>query len=173
VDVRVIAATNRDLSKEIADGTFREDLYYRLNVFPIRCPPLRERTTDIQHLVEHFLEIYTAKVGKSIPRVPDPVMQTLTSYHWPGNVRELENIIERAVILTKGPELEIGDWFQTGQAPVATGTETLEEHERRYITEILEITGWKVRGADGAAAVLDVKPTTLEAKMARLGIERP
>lgn len=174
VDVRVIAATNRDIPKQIADGSFREDLYYRLNVFPVRCPPLRERSGDIRLLVKHFLGIYATKVGKSITRVPDDIMQKLVAYHWPGNVRELENVIERAVILAKGAELQIGDWFRDSSlSDTSTGTQTLEEHERRYITQILEKKGWRVRGKGGAAEILDLKPTTLEAKMARLGIERP
>jgi formate hydrogenlyase transcriptional activator len=174
IDVRVMAATNRDLAKEIAHGTFREDLYYRLNVFPIRCPPLRERISDIPLLAQHFLKIFAAKTGKTITGIPDQVMAALTAYGWPGNVRELENIIERAVIISRGTDLELGDWFHTAEASSSAGAiETLEEHERRYITKILKRSGWKVRGANGAAAVLDIKPTTLEARMVKLGIERP
>ena len=174
VDVRVMAATNRDLAKEIAHGNFREDLYYRLNVFPIRCPPLRERINDIPILAHHFLGMFAAKTGKTITTIPDDVMAALTAYGWPGNVRELENIIERAVIISRGTALELGDWFHSGEASSsAAATETLEEHERRYITKILKRTGWKVRGTNGAATILDIKPTTLEARMIKLGIERP
>ena len=174
VDVRAIAATNRDLVKEIAAGAFREDLYYRLNVFPITCPPLRERRTDIPLLVRHFVSVFSAKTGKTIANIPASTMQALVTYDWPGNVRELENIIERAVIISSSAELELGDWFhRSGTESDNRTTETLEEHERKYIVDIMELTGWKVRGENGAAAILDIKPTTLEARMKKLEIERP
>jgi DNA-binding NtrC family response regulator len=173
VDVRVIVATNRDLEKAIARGNFREDLYYRLNVFPIRCPPLRERIEDIPLLVKHFVDRYGAKIGKKIETVPDEVMEALQGYGWPGNVRELENIIERAVILSRGKRLELGDWFtETAAAPGVAAILTLEEKEREHILEVLELTGWKVRGKRGAAELLGMKPTTLEARMKKLDIER-
>ena len=173
VDVRVIAATNRDLEEAIAKGSFREDLYYRLNVFPIRCPPLRERIEDISLLVKYFIEKHGAKVGKKIEIVPDEIMRALQGYGWPGNVRELENIIERAVILSRGNQLELGDRFtETASAPSAAGILTLEEKERQYIVEVLELTGWRVRGKRNAAELLGMKPTTLEARMKKLEIER-
>ena len=174
VNVRIIAATNRDLVKAVDLGTFREDLYYRLNVFPIRCPPLRERSGDIPLLVRHFVAKFSGKIGKVIENIPVPVMQALEAYDWPGNIRELENIIERAVIISPGADLELGDWLRkTGALGGSLSIDTLDEHERKHILDIMKITGWKVRGGDGAAAILDIKPTTLEARMAKLGIQRP
>ena len=179
VDVRVIAATNRDLDGAVAAGDFRQDLYYRLNVFPIRCPPLRDRPEDIPLLVEHFAARFNARAGKRITSVPQKVIAALQAYHWPGNVRELENVVERAVILSRGTQLELGGWLPSGGAgavggePGSGAIATLADREREHIVEVLELTGWRVRGARGAAALLGVKPTTLEARMKRLGIERP
>lgn len=173
VDVRVMAATNRDLEQAIANGDFREDLYYRLNVFPIRCPPLRERGEDIPLLVEHFIKKYGAKIGKAIDAVPSNVMMALQAYDWPGNVRELENIVERAVIISRGKKLELGDWLSNSSlSSNSTSIPTLEEKDREHIIEVLEMTGWKVRGSDGAAELLAMKPTTLEARMKKLNIKR-
>jgi DNA-binding NtrC family response regulator len=173
VDVRVIAATNRDLEKEIKTGQFREDLFYRLNVFPIKIPPLRERKEDISLLVNDFIKKYSAKVGKHIDSVTVEILKTLESYYWPGNVRELENVIERAVIISPGPKLIIGDWLEKSKYPseIACG-QTLEEVEKKYITEVLEKTGWRVSGDNGAAKILGIKRTTLEARMQKLGIKR-
>jgi transcriptional regulator with GAF, ATPase, and Fis domain len=178
VDVRVIAATNRDIQRSLKDGTFREDLYYRLNVFPIYCPPLRDRVDDLPILVNHFVSKYCAKIGREVVSIPTETMRCLTEYHWPGNVRELENIIERAVVLSPGGVLEVGDWFQrskpkehTSEAEAA-GPATLEEKERAYIVEVLKRKHWKIRGAGGAAEALGLKPTTLESRMKKLGITR-
>ncbi|MFQ5605335.1 MAG: sigma 54-interacting transcriptional regulator [bacterium] len=173
VDVRIIAATNRDLAKAALKGDFRQDLYYRLNVFPIECPPLRERKEDIPLLVHHFLKKFNAKTGKNIGTIPEKVMQSLTAYPWPGNVRELENIVERAVIISSGTQLQLGDWLQK---PLALADDspftTLEEHERQHILQALELTNWRVRGKRGAAEILGMKPTTLESRMLKLNIKR-
>lgn len=175
VDVRVIAATNRDLEEEVRQGTFREDLYYRLNVFPVHVPPLRERKDDIPILVEHFLRRYCKKTGRVIDVIPQKTMDTLQDYHWPGNVRELENIIERAVILSRGKRLELGDWFAAEPDFSASDSEiaTLEELERNHILHVLKLTRWRVSGPKGAAKILDINPQTLVSRMKKLGIERP
>ena len=173
VDVRIISATNRDLEKAIEDGSFREDLYYRLNVFPIQSPPLRERQEDIPILVRHFIKKFTARTGKKIETVPQKVMAALQGYHWPGNVREVENIIERAVIISPGKQLKLEDWLsKTVISSKASHISTLEEFEREHILEVLELARWRVSGESGAAKVLGLKPTTLEARMKKLGITR-
>ena len=173
VDVRVIAATNRDLEKEVAGGNFREDLYYRLNVFPITSPPLRERKDDVPLLVKHFLNKSCTKTGKCIDNVPQSVIGSLQAYHWPGNVRELENLIERGVIVSKGNRLELGDWLPKAASPGSSSRiATLEDNERQHIVSVLESTDWRVSGEKGAAKVLGMKPTTLESRMKRLGIKR-
>ncbi len=173
VDVRIIAATNRKLQDAVAAGEFREDLYYRLNVFPIYCPALRERKEDIALLANHFAVKYAAKFGKTIQSISQRVLDSLQAYDWPGNVRELENIIERAIIISQGGQLDLGDWLPSGglsaQGPP---TLTLEELERQHILTVLELARWTVRGEQGAARMLGLKPTTLEARMKRLGIER-
>src|SRR3989454_576719 len=172
-NVRVIAATNRDLEKAMQEGGFRSDLYYRLNVFPIRLPALRERKADIPLLVGYFAKRYGAKMGKKIETIPQTTIQALQSYSWPGNVRELENVIERAVILSQGPQLDLGEWLpKPGVAHVELRVATLEEMERAHILEALERTGWRVSGERGAAKLLGLKPTTLEARMKKLGITR-
>ena len=175
VDVRVIAATNRDLSKAIDEGTFREDLYYRLNVFPVTLPSLRERREDIPLLVRHFVGKFSKKMGRPIDTIPEAVMETLARYSWPGNVRELENIVERTVILTDGPTLQLDDALDTDKTPARpqAGTATLEEAERAHILQILEQTNWRIRGNHGAAEILDINPSTLRSRMKKLGIERP
>jgi PAS domain S-box-containing protein len=173
VDVRVIAATNRDLAAASRDGRFRPDLFYRLNVFPIHVPPLRERREDIPALVAHFVKKHAAKLGRRIERVPDRLMAALTAYPWPGNVRELEHVVERAMIVSEGPELAAAEWLrhpETAPAPARLGT--LEEVERAHILAVLESTGWRVSGPGGAADFLGVKPTTLEYRMKKLGVER-
>ncbi|MEJ2196622.1 MAG: sigma 54-interacting transcriptional regulator, partial [Ignavibacteriaceae bacterium] len=174
VDVRVIAATNRNLENEISDGSFREDLFYRLNVFPIQIPPLKERKEDIPLLVKHFLKKYNTKTGKKVEIITQEVMEKLCRYSWPGNIRELENIIERAVITSSGNKLILGDWLSKSNSP-SNNTEILplEDMERKYILEILEMTQWKVSGEKGAASVLDINPQTLVSRMKKLGIQKP
>ena len=175
VNVRVIAATNRDLAKAAAEGSFRQDLYYRLNVFPISIPPLRERLDDIPILVQHISKKYAAKLGKNIETIPQKVIDAMRSYSWPGNVRELENIVERAVILTRGNALQIDDSFETARSTesetMANGT--LQEVERKHILRVLEETKWKIAGKRGAAERLGLNPSTLWSRMHKLGIEKP
>ena len=175
VDVRVIAATNRDLAKGIEKGTFREDLYYRLNVFPITLPPLRDRVGDVPLLAQRFVETFSAKLGRPIDTIPAEVMDALERYAWPGNIRELQNIIERAVILSDGATLRLDDTLETAHRPVeSTGrATTLEDAERDHILKALEATNWKVRGTHGTAELLDINPSTLRSRMQKLGIERP
>jgi len=173
VDVRIIAATNRDLEKAIRNGSFREDLFYRLNVFPILIPPLRDRMEDIPLLVKHFMEKYSIKSGKHIELVTQNVIDTLQAYHWPGNVRELENIVERAVIISDGKKLVLGNWFlKTEAKSTDSRIPTLEELEKKHILEVLEKTAWRVSGNNGAARILGLKSTTLDARMKKLGISR-
>ncbi len=174
VAVRVIAATNRDVKQAVADERFRSDLYYRLNVFPVTVPALRERKEDIAVLVNYFVDKHARQLGKRIGTISDSVMRALTSYRWPGNIRELENVIERAVILTQGATLELGGWLtETGPTPEEADVQTLDEAQRRHITQGLEATNWQVSGERGAAKLLGIKPTTLEARMKKLGIQRP
>ncbi len=174
VDVRIVAATNRNLEQAIERKEFREDLYYRLNVFPLHCPPLRQRPEDIPLLADHFVNHFASKTGRAIRSAPRRVMEILQTYSWPGNVRELENIIERAVIITTGAELELGDWLSKKTTDSTPDKSTLlEEVERAHILKILERTDWKVSGPLGAAELLGLKRTTLEARMRKLGIERP
>lgn len=176
VDVRVIAATNRNLSQEVAQGRFREDLYYRLNVFPVRMPPLRERREDIPTLVETFVQEFAAGMDKTIEAVDKNSLQTLCRYDWPGNIRELRNVIERAVILAKGSILKIALPVD-GSDPIAMystpSLASLEDVERQHIRHVLETCGWRVRGQGGAAAILGLNPNTLESRMSKLGIRRP
>jgi formate hydrogenlyase transcriptional activator len=170
VDVRVIAATNQDLGEAVRRGRFREDLYYRLNVFPISMPPLRDRLEDIPLLVWAFVEEFGKTMGKSIERIPGRCMDSLMRYPWPGNVRELRNVIERAVIVSKGPALAIEP--PKGATLSAQGGAKLEEVDRAHILEVLNRTGWRVSGKEGAAEILGLKPTTLESRMKKLGIRR-
>jgi PAS domain S-box-containing protein len=173
VNVRVIAATNRDLESLSKSGQYRPDLYYRLNVFPIHVPPLREREGDIPLLVQYFVRKFAASFGKKIAKIPERMMTALQRYPWPGNIRELEHVIERAVILSEGPELEPIDWLSPSTAKAGQGKPlTLDEVERQHILDVLEQTNWRVSGPKGAAAILGLKPTTLEARMKKLGIER-
>jgi PAS domain S-box-containing protein len=188
VDVRVIAATNRDLARAVAEGSFRQDLFYRLNVFPVQVPPLRERREDIPLLVHFFVSRYAAKIGRRIGRVEPDTLERLTAYPWPGNVRELENVVERAVILAPGPALEVPLEMLPG-APAARAAplpslapravpepaaqeEDLEGVERRHIVSVLRRTGWRIDGPRGAAAILKLHPSTLRSRMQRLGIRR-
>ncbi|HWA56410.1 MAG TPA: sigma 54-interacting transcriptional regulator [Gemmatimonadales bacterium] len=188
VDVRIIAATHRDLSAMVQAGTFRQDLYYRLNVFPIHVPPLRDRREDIPLLVRHFAEYYGERLGKRIETIPPEVMEQLARFHWPGNIRELANVIERSVIVSPASSLQLAEWATGAHVPVALpagvarpsappaavpGGAGLLEVERQHILATLERTRWKVSGPGGAAEVLGLKPTTLEARMKKLGIARP
>jgi formate hydrogenlyase transcriptional activator len=179
VDVRLIAATNRDLLEEVRRGRFREDLYYRLNVFPIRVPPLRERAEDIPLLVWAFVEEFSSRMGKKITQVPPGTIEALKRHPWPGNVRELRNVIERAAILTTGGTLAmpaLGDAVLAAAAPAAAveaEEQTLEQAERTLILRTLESRRWQVKGAHGAAAVLGVNPSTLYSRMKKLGIRAP
>lgn len=170
VDVRIIAATNRDLEQAVREGKFRVDLYHRLNVFPIRVPPLSERREDIPLLTWAFAEAIGRRMGKTIKNIPRRTMEQLQRYSWPGNVRELSNVIERAMILTTGDTLHLALPFlaHTASPPPMT----LQESQRAQILRALEATGWRIRGSAGAAEVLGLKPTTLEARMAKLGINR-
>ncbi len=173
VNVRIIAATNRDLEQQSKTGHYRPDLYYRLNVFPIHLPALREREGDIPLLVQFFVRKFAASFGKKIDRISERMMAGLQRYHWPGNIRELEHVIERAVILSEGSELEPIDWLSqhNGKAGAAK-TQTLEEMERQHIVEALDQTNWRVSGEKGAAKILGLNPTTLEARMKKLDIRR-
>jgi transcriptional regulator with GAF, ATPase, and Fis domain len=170
VDVRVIAATNRDLDEAVQKGTFRKDLYYRLNVFPISSPPLRERREDIPLLVWAFVQEFSAKMGKTIETISRRTMEALVNYVWPGNIRELRNIIERAMITSKGSTLHV----EMPTVPVGHVLErmTLQEVERSHIIHVLEATGWRIRGDGGAAQILGLKPTTLDSRIQKLGIKR-
>jgi formate hydrogenlyase transcriptional activator len=185
VDVRVVAATNRDLSKLVAERAFRSDLFYRLNVFPIQIPALRERRSDIPLLVRYFVQTFSRKLNKTVEYVPADAMQALTAYDWPGNIRELENMIERAVLLSPGKELRIpvselvssGAPLAAARAesvePLGASLSTLEEVEHQHILRALRETSWRVAGRKGAAVLLGMKRTTLQARMRKLGIRRP
>ena len=172
VDVRVVAATNQDLWGMVQEKKFRADLYYRLNVFPIRLPPLRERGDDIPLLIEHFVETFAGRQGKSIERIPDEVMEALTRYSWPGNIRELQNFIERSVILTRGTELQAPIVALISSTLRDDDIRTLEDANRAHIKATLCETNWVVGGPNGAAARLGMHRTTLIAKMQKLGISR-
>jgi transcriptional regulator with GAF, ATPase, and Fis domain len=183
VNVRVIAATNRNLAEEVAKGTFRSDLYYRLNIFPIVMPPLRERREDIRGLVTHLVKQLNMKLGKRIDSIPQSAINVLQNYDWPGNVRELKNVIERAVIVSQGSKLQITETFdqslQTAepsslvQQEQEIDGETLEQGEYRLIVRTLKKVHWRVEGAGGAAELLNVHASTLRSRMRKLGIARP
>ena len=173
VDVRIIAATNRDLKEMIREGKFREDLYYRLNVFPIHNIPLRARKDDIPLLAQFFLEKYSSKAGKTFKRLSKDTIDALMNYNFPGNIRELENMIERAVIVENGPTLKPGNWIPEKDLVAASNDfKSFEANQRDYIIEVLEHTNWRVSGPSGAAKILKMKDKTLFAKMKRLGIEK-
>ena len=183
VDVRIIAATNRDLSKEVEKKQFREDLYYRINVFPLRIPPLRERQDDIPLLVKHFVQKYANKYRKALEGVREETLDRFIRHPWPGNIRELENVVERAVITSQGQWLELADELtQATTTPITSPPspehvahetpQTLEEAERAHILQVLESTKWRVSGEGGAAEILGLNRRTLEARMKKLGIER-
>jgi formate hydrogenlyase transcriptional activator len=189
VDVRLVAATNRDLSRMVADGQFRSDLYYRLNVFPVVLPPLRERTEDIPMLVRHFAQRFARRMSRQIESIPTEVMEALIRYPWPGNIREMQNVIERAVILSPGPAIQIapgdltspsskrlldGDGRERASVESSNGAPvSLVDAEREHIVGVLQQTGWVVGGPNGAAARLGVKRSTLQWKMKKLAISRP
>jgi formate hydrogenlyase transcriptional activator len=174
VDVRMVAATNQDLLDRVEAGEFRRDLYYRLNVFPVRIPPLRERRADIPLLANHFARKFAGKMEKTVLPIPAETLKVLQAYDYPGNVRELENIIERAVILSDGGVLKI----EFLESPAASGTrcagnaQTLEDFERRFIVQTLEATAWRIGGVNGAAERLGLNRSTLISKMRKLGISR-
>ena len=188
VNIRVIAATNRDLNQAVAEGKFRRDLFYRLNVFPILMPPLRQRPEDIGLLVHYFVRRHAARIGRRIEHIPAATMSRLAAYSWPGNIRELENVIERAVILSNGPDLELAaglipaiattrdDTFKIAP-PADTESETSGDHslaqaEKQRILEVLRQTHWRIAGAHGAAVILKLNPSTLRTRMKKLGVER-
>lgn len=173
-DVRIIVATNRNPDEEIRKGRFRKDLYYRLNVFPITVPPLRKRTEDIPLLVDEFVKRSGKKLGKQIKTISNGVMKALQNYPWPGNIRELENMIERAVINTRGSKLQLADKIDTSrdEKMPAARRGTLSQVERDYILQVLEETNWKVSGKNGAAEILGINPNTLRGRMRKLGIQR-
>ena len=173
VDIRIIAATNRDLQLEVQKGAFREDLWYRLNIFPITMPPLRDRLDDIPLLVNFYIDRISRRLGKDTKMVPAGVMDALRHYHWPGNVRELENVLERAVINSSGPKLRLVDELKNPHKDFAKSVQTLENVERDYIMRVLEQTGWKVSGKNSASEILGLDRSTLRARMRKLGINKP
>ena len=173
VNVRIIAATNRNLEAEVRRGLFRDDLWYRLNIFPITMPPLRDRLDDIPLLVDFYVKKICKRMGKSIEIIPTRVMNALQNYHWPGNVRELENVLERAVINSSSPKLRLVDELKTQQKDLSNTQKTLEAVEREHIVRILEQTQWKVSGKNGAAEILGLNRSTLRARMRKLGIRLP
>jgi formate hydrogenlyase transcriptional activator len=174
VNVRVIAATNRDLARSVSERQFRHDLFYRINVFPIRLPALRERREDIPFLVRHFVRQFAARMGRHIETIPSETMKALTDWSWPGNVRELENLMERSLILSEGPTLRVPllELHDPASAPVEPRDHTLDRAERDHILRALQETGGVLSGPDGAAKRLGLKRTTLQSKMTRLGITR-
>jgi formate hydrogenlyase transcriptional activator len=174
VNVRIVAATHRNLRQMVNEGSFRADLFYRLHVFPIRVPALRDRSEDIPHLVRHFVSLFARQMGKQIDTIPNAVMEHLSRYSWPGNIRELQNFVERSVILTSGSVLEAPVWQLGDDAPTSEPPpRTLLEVERECIRRTLQEVGWRVGGADGAAARLGVPRTTLMYRIRRLGIVPP
>lgn len=173
VDVRIIAATNRNLEEEVRQGRFREDLWYRLNVFPITMPPLRDRLEDIPVLVDFYVHKIAKRLGKTIEIIPASVMNALQAYHWPGNVRELENVLERAVINSSGPKLRLVDELKKPSKDLSASQRTLEAVERDYIVRVLDQTHWKVGGHNSAAEILGLNRSTLRARMRKLNIRKP
>jgi chemotaxis protein methyltransferase CheR len=173
VDVRIIAATNRNLEAEVRKGRFREDLLYRLNIFPITMPPLRDRKEDIPLLVDFYVKKISKRMGKTIVLISAGVMSSLQNYLWPGNVRELENVVERALINSSGPKLRLGDELKQPFKDLSTNNKTLNAVERGYIVQTLEQTHWKIGGKNSAAEILGLDRSTLRARMRKLGIQKP
>lgn len=176
VDVRVVAATNRNLEDEVNKGNFREDLFYRLNVVPIQIPPLRNRSEDIPDLIEFFISRLNRRMGRKINIIPSGELQKLLNYAWPGNIRELENVIERAYVLSSGNKLEINaSELSSKNQNIKTTNNlvSLQQNEKEYIIKVLDKTGWKIRGNNGAANLLDINPSTLESRMKKLNIKKP
>lgn len=188
VDVRVVAATNRNLQQMAEEGTFRPDLYYRLSVFPLLMPPLRERSDDIPRLARFFADKFARRMNKTVDSISEEAMRILSSYHWPGNIRELQNVIERAVILCQGSELQVDSVLRESMSrrsdeqlraaandPDGTvfSKDEIDRLERRNILAALEKTSWKIYGPGGAAEMLGVKPSTLAARVTRMGLKRP
>jgi formate hydrogenlyase transcriptional activator len=174
VNVRIIAATNRDLRQTVKSGSFRSDLFYRLNVFPMVVPPLRERRSDIPLLVNFFLSRYAKRLGKQLQGVSRATMDRLTQYSWPGNIRELQNLIERAVVVAEGPIVRIDDSILGLDASVESqGPQALDDLERAHILRVLTETNWVVHGSQGAASILEINPSTLRSRMQKLGIRKP
>ena len=176
VDVRLVAATNRDLAGMVERNEFRGDLYYRLNVFPVRLPPLRERKQDIPLLVYHFVQHFAARMNRTIQTIPSEAMEALTLHSWPGNIRELQNVIERSVILSPGPVLQValgGLSVRTLPVPKAGQHQTLDQAEREHILAALKATQWVLSGSRGAASRLGMNRSTLQFRMKKLGIARP
>jgi transcriptional regulator with GAF, ATPase, and Fis domain len=175
VDARLIAATNRDLEREVAEQRFRPDLFYRLNVFPIRVPPLRERTSDIPILVQHFLAHFQRKLGKPLKSVSQSSLDQMLKYPWPGNIRELQNVVERACVLARTSEVELPDGLRTTSAPAVAhqpSFASLDENERACIRRALAVVKGRIHGPQGAAALLGVNPSTLRSRMQKLGIAK-
>ena len=175
VDVRIIAASNRNLEEEIRNGRFREDLFYRLNVFPITIPPLRQHSEDIPLLVNHFVAKFNKKIGRKIDSVSKETMNALQEYHWPGNVRELESVIERAIITSQGNALQVLDRFDTvrkDEEQSEDDVKALAELEQDHILQVLRKTGWRIEGQNGAAVLLGINPSTLRARMRKYGLQR-
>ncbi len=174
VDVRIIASTSRNLPDEIAKGRFREDLYYRLNVFPITIPPLRQRKDDVPLLADHFVKKFSRKMGRAITKIPRDVMKALQDYAWPGNIRELEHVIERAVITSRGSVLRLAEKIDTAKLVAGNGGPlSIIDVEREHILKVLERTGWCIEGSQGAASLLGLNPSTLRSRLQKLGISRP
>jgi len=173
VDIRVIAATNRDLAAMVAEGTFRMDLYYRLNVFPISIPPLRVRPEDIEALCQVIIEKLNTKLGKDIQAISNKSLNMLKQYSWPGNIRELQNLLEREAILNKGPILEFKTKLSGGKAQMETGFASLAEAEKGHILSVLKACHWRIGGERGAAKILAIPDSTLRSRMKKLGISRP
>jgi transcriptional regulator with GAF, ATPase, and Fis domain len=173
VDARIIAATNRNLEEEVRKGRFREDLWYRLNIFPITLPPLRDRQEDIPLLVNFYVDKISKRLGKSIQVVPVGVMDALQKYHWPGNIRELENVLERGVINSSGPKLRLVDELKQPPKDLPRSERTLADVEREYIIQVLNQTQWKVSGTNSAAEILGLDRSTLRARMLKLNIRKP
>jgi transcriptional regulator with GAF, ATPase, and Fis domain len=173
VDVRIIAATNRNLEEEVRKGAFRQDLWYRLNIFPVTMPPLRDRVDDIPLLVTFYIDRISKRLGKVIKMVPAGVMDALRQYHWPGNVRELENVLERAVINSSGPKLRLVDELKKPYKDTTQPDRTLDKVERDYIKRVLEQVQWKVSGKNSAAEILGLDRSTLRARMRKFNIRKP